>query len=99
MCGVVAVASWRGPVDEDLAERGIRALAHRGPDGSGLWRDRSGRAALGHTRLAFVDRAGGAQPMVSEDGAVVAVVSGELYQHEAVVAALAARGHRFRSAS
>src|SRR5258708_7584470 len=98
MCGVVALASWRRPVGEAIV-RGVAALGHRGPDGSGSWRDGGGRAALGHTRLALVDRAGGAQPIASEDGQVVAVVSGELYGHERIRGELETRGHRFHSAS
>jgi asparagine synthase (glutamine-hydrolysing) len=98
MCGVVAVASWRRAVGAELG-RGVAALAHRGPDGSGTWCDPLQRAALGHTRLALVDRGGGAQPIASEDGQVVAVVSGEIYEHARLRAELEARGHRFRSAS
>jgi asparagine synthase (glutamine-hydrolysing) len=71
MCGIVAVTS-----DVDLAPA-LRALAHRGPDGSGTWR--APGIALGHTRLAVVDPAHGAQPIVSADGSIICVVNGEIY--------------------
>lgn len=71
MCGIVAVVG-----EADLAPA-LRALAHRGPDGNGTWR--AAGIALGHTRLAVVDPANGAQPIVSADGAIVAVVNGEIY--------------------
>ncbi|HWO19832.1 MAG TPA: asparagine synthase (glutamine-hydrolyzing) [Kofleriaceae bacterium] len=75
----------------------IAALAHRGPDGRGVWRSTDGRVALGHARLAVVDPDGGAQPIANEDGSIVAVVNGELYGHDEHARWLAARGHRLRS--
>ena len=72
MCGIVAVAG--APASLDGA---MRALAHRGPDGSGQWVSPDRRVALGHTRLAVVDPQGGAQPIVNGD--IVAVVNGEIY--------------------
>lgn len=99
MCGVVvvagtaAVAAAVGPrLDAALA-----ALAHRGPDGQGTWRAPDGACVLGHQRLAVIDPAGGHQPIVSEDGGVVAVVNGELYGFEAQARGLVARGHQLRS--
>src|SRR6185295_4695298 len=74
----------------------VAALAHRGPDGRGVWRAPDGRVALGHTRLAVVQPADGAQPVTSEDGAVVAIVNGEIYDPLTVGRALEARGHRLR---
>jgi asparagine synthase (glutamine-hydrolysing) len=56
-------------------------------------------AALGHTRLALVDAAGGAQPITNEDGSVACVVSGELYDDARLRGMLESRGHRFRCKS
>lgn len=109
MCGVVAVTgavTGEGHGDGNggaggaigrAIDRAISALAHRGPDGHGRWIAADGRVALGHTRLAVIDPEGGAQPVANEDGSIVAVVNGELYDHEAHARALAARGHRLRS--
>ena len=58
----------------------VDALRHRGPDGDGI--RRIGPALLVHTRLAIIDVAGGDQPLESEDGAVVAIVNGEIYNHQ-----------------
>ncbi|MEZ6015956.1 MAG: asparagine synthase (glutamine-hydrolyzing) [Planctomycetota bacterium] len=80
--------------------RALGALALRGPDGEGLASLAGGRVALGHRRLALVDRVGGAQPLASEDGQVVAVVNGELYDEGDVLRRrLEARGHRFATGS
>jgi len=56
-------------------------LQHRGPDGSGIWTDDD--CALGHSRLAIVDVAGSNQPLHSDHGCV-AVVNGEIYNHEEI---------------
>jgi asparagine synthase (glutamine-hydrolysing) len=98
MCGVLA-ALVPGAVDPARLEAGLEALAHRGPDGRGLWISTDRAVALGHTRLAVIDVDGGAQPIASENGDVVAVVSGEIYDHERLRASLEARGHRFAGAS
>jgi asparagine synthase (glutamine-hydrolysing) len=80
----------------DCARRAQQALRHRGPDGSGLWQDE--RATLAHTRLKIIDPLPrGDQPLQNEDGQVVVVYNGEIYNFAALRAELEAHGHRFRS--
>jgi asparagine synthase (glutamine-hydrolysing) len=101
MCGIAAIlapAHGLGPRRERM-DRALDALASRGPDGRGSWRSADGRCALGHTRLAIRGGASGAQPLTSEDGAVVAVVNGELYGAAELAAELRAKGHRLATAS
>ncbi|MEM6568780.1 MAG: asparagine synthase (glutamine-hydrolyzing), partial [Planctomycetota bacterium] len=105
MCGIVAVVEppgRRAPAQdaaETPLEQAVDALAHRGPDGRGAWVSADGRVALGHTRLAILDVAGGAQPLENEDGTIHAVVNGELYDHDRLLTELRARGHRPRTES
>jgi asparagine synthase (glutamine-hydrolysing) len=73
------------------------SLAHRGPDGDGLYLD--GPVGLGHRRLSIIDLAGGAQPMANEDGTVWVTYNGELYNELELRAELEARGHRYHTAS
>ena len=74
-----------------------RRCATAGPDGEAL--RRIGPVALAHTRLAIIDVAGGDQPLDSEDGAVTAIVNGEIYNHLELRAELEERGHRFATGS
>jgi len=56
------------------------AIAHRGPDGSGVWSDAPAGLALSHRRLAIVDLTpSGAQPMLSTDQRWVISYNGEIY--------------------
>ncbi len=83
------------------------AIAHRGPDGCGRFRDRAVRAdgsvvdvALVHRRLSVIDPAGGAQPMVSRgendgEGTVAVVFNGCIYNHRELRAELERLGRRF----
>ena len=69
-------------------------MAHRGPDGAGLWQHPRHHLVLGHRRLAIIDpSAANAQPMVS--GAQVLTFNGEIYNYREIRAELMARGHVF----
>lgn len=101
MCGICGAVSTRGPLAPDVraAIRPMtRALQHRGPDGEGYF-DSDPRAALGHRRLAIIDRVGGAQPMANETGDVWVVFNGEIYNHHGLRSRLEDRGHRFKTKS
>jgi asparagine synthase (glutamine-hydrolysing) len=91
MCGIAGVVSTDRP-DADLVRRMCDVLIHRGPDGTGVHED--GHAALGMRRLAVIDLEGGGQPVYNEDGTVVAVFNGELYNFGALRRELRTRGHR-----
>lgn len=96
MCGILGIAGEGGRRALTQSLRGMgRWLVHRGPD---AWGEYSGEGiALGHTRLAILDIAGGAQPMATADGALVIVFNGEIYNFRELRRQLEARGHVFRS--
>jgi asparagine synthase (glutamine-hydrolysing) len=77
MCGILGII---GPsASGDIARLMAQTLAHRGPDGEGVWSVPG--AALGHRRLAIQDLSQAAhQPMVR--GSLVLTYNGELYDHE-----------------
>lgn len=75
----------------------LARLQHRGPDGCGLYRDQN--VALGQTRLAIIDAAGGAQPMANEDDKVWVSFNGEVFNYVELRRDLVALGHQFRTMS
>lgn len=97
MCGIAALLDPEATAPADAGERMAAAMRHRGPDGEGV--RRLGAATLAHTRLAIIDVAGGDQPLASEDGAVTAVVNGEIYNHADLRVELERAGHRFSTRS
>lgn len=101
MCGITGELSLRPSVrtDCDRARPMLDAILHRGPDGSGAWQDREGRASLLHCRLAIVDVEHGQQPMHDTNGHVTITFNGEIYGFERMRRELQATGYRFRTRS
>ena len=100
MCGICGVVALDGELHPDLRSSiGPMAatLHHRGPDGQGVFSDAF--AALGHRRLAIIDRAGGHQPMFNEDGSCWVVFNGEIYNHRSLRSRLIGLGHTFKTSS
>lgn len=93
MCGFVLAYARTGErlPDQGLLARMDGAIRHRGPDGHG--QERTGRAVMGHRRLAIIDLSGGQQPMCSPDRQVWIVFNGEIYNFRAIRGELAAAGH------
>ncbi len=96
MCGIVGKLG-RDAVGELEIRRMCDAIAHRGPDDWGRFIE--GAMGLGMRRLSIIDLAGGHQPITNEDGSVVVVFNGEIYNHESLRRELLARGHRFATRS
>ena len=100
MCGIAGVMALSGtlnPAIRAAARDMTTMLAHRGPDGEGIFADEW--TALGHRRLAIIDKTGGSQPMANEDESCWLVFNGEIYNHVQLRRELIARGHVFRSLS
>ena len=81
MCGIAGVLTeGRSPLERRELSALASALAHRGPDGEGIWVSPDGRAGLVHRRLAILDTSElGHQPMHSADGRYTIVFNGEIY--------------------
>ena len=94
ICGAIAIDGASRPSRETV-ERMSATLVHRGPDSSGVAEAEGG--ALAARRLSIIDLPGGDQPVSNEDGSVLLVQNGEIYNYEQLREELAARGHRFRS--
>ncbi len=98
MCGIHGFfhLDSERPNREWLARMG-NATVHRGPDDSGAHVD--GPCAIGMRRLSIIDLSGGHQPLSNEDGSLVLVCNGEIYNFRELRTELQAQGHRFRTHS
>ena len=84
------------PVDPRMLRRMTDAIAHRGPDGEGWYRDRG--VGLGHRRLAILDLSpAGHQPMITPDGRFALTYNGEIYNFRKIRLELEQLGHKFVS--
>lgn len=97
MCGIAGIfhCGTPKPVDPERVARMSDALAHRGPDGSGVWT--APGAGLGHRRLSIIDVAGSPQPMHSADGRATIVFNGEIYNYRELRRELESEGAQFRT--
>jgi len=92
MCGIAGYLGDQPPAL--LTEMGA-ALAHRGPDGRGVWS--APRVGLAHARLAVLDpSAAAAQPMQDAAGKVVLTFNGEIYNFRELRRRLVGEGVAFR---
>lgn len=83
---------------EEIAQKLLESLSHRGPDGSGLYQ--SEKVVLVHTRLSIIDlSANGNQPLYSEDRQIVLICNGEIYNYLSIRKELIEKGHQFSSTS
>ncbi|MBK5264639.1 MAG: amidotransferase 1, exosortase A system-associated [Alphaproteobacteria bacterium] len=99
MCGIAGIfhLETAKPVDPARVRLMTDAMVHRGPDGSGVWT--APGVGLGHRRLSIIDLAGGAQPMLTDDGALAVTFNGEIYNFAAVRTELESKGHIFHTHS
>jgi asparagine synthase (glutamine-hydrolysing) len=99
MCGIAGIfhIETAKPVDPERIRRMTDAIAHRGPDGSGVWT--APGVGLGHRRLSIIDLGGGAQPMLSEDKAIAVSFNGEIYNFQELRRQLQAAGYVFQTDS
>ena len=99
MCGITGIIDLKGrrQFERAVIERMNESQRHRGPDEGDLYL--APGIALGHRRLSIIDLATGQQPLFNEDGSVVIVFNGEIYNFQELVPQLEALGHRFRTRS
>jgi asparagine synthase (glutamine-hydrolysing) len=95
MCGIIGAI---GKFDKSQVEKGLTAIAHRGPDGVSLWEDSPSHVVLGHRRLAILDLSpSGKQPMTDDN--LTITYNGEIYNYKELRSELEGHGHLFNSKS
>ncbi len=93
MCGIVG---FSGDVDAGLLSDALDAIAHRGPDDSGIYSDIASNVGLGHSRLSIIDLSThGHQPMLGLDGKVILIFNGEIYNFKELRIDLEEKGYEF----
>ncbi|HZY80877.1 MAG TPA: asparagine synthase (glutamine-hydrolyzing) [Cyclobacteriaceae bacterium] len=101
MCGISGIYNFQSkkPVDALLLKQMCDSIAHRGPDGDGVFIDQQHHIGLGHRRLSIVDLATGGQPMTDESEDVWLIFNGEIYNYPDLKRELQAKGYHFRTTS
>lgn len=95
MCGI---AGYLGRFQAEELENMSRRVAHRGPDGEGLWISDDHQVGLAHRRLSIIDLSNAASQPMSEDE-VVLIYNGELYNYRELREQMVRSGIRFRTRS
>ena len=99
MCGIYGTLALRsGPrASMEALRRMARVTVHRGPDDEGEYHD--DWIALGMRRLSIIDLSSGHQPIANEDGSIIVICNGEIYNYRELTETLQAAGHRFSTRS
>ncbi|MHB9128982.1 MAG: asparagine synthase (glutamine-hydrolyzing), partial [Candidatus Humimicrobiaceae bacterium] len=100
MCGIVGIVGCENKerINESLLVKMRDIMIHRGPDDFGLWISESGRTGFAHRRLSIIDMSKSAsQPMTNEDGSLLIVFNGEIYNYLEIRKVLESKGHKFRT--
>lgn len=97
MCGIAGIfhLTTPKPVDPARIDRMCAVMAHRGPDGQGVWT--APGVGLGHLRLSIIDVTGSPQPMASSDGQAILVFNGEIYNYRELREELRGGGAQFHT--
>src|SRR5690554_4910383 len=81
MCGINGVILSKVVDSKSIVQKMNDRLAHRGPNGEGIWTD--GAVSFGHRRLSIIDLSeAGKQPMVSQCERYVLVMNGEIFNYQ-----------------
>lgn len=96
MCGIVGFIN-KSKEKEKIIKKMADRIIHRGPDEEGYFIDE--HVALAHRRLSIIDLSTGTQPMFNENGNVVVVFNGEIYNYLELKAELKKKKHKFKTNS
>lgn len=96
MCGILG-GYYEPRTSLEVIDKSLTKMYHRGPDDSGIFMD--GPVFLANRRLSIIDVDGGHQPIKNEDGSVVVVLNGEIYNYIELIKDLCSLGHNFTTKS
>lgn len=96
MCGIAGIVS-SNELNHEKIYNMIESICYRGPDGQGFYIGDS--IAIGNARLSIIDLEHGNQPQENEDGNIVIVYNGEIYNYVELANYLMCNGHRIENRS
>lgn len=99
MCGFIGYINGTAPIDhKKVIDNMMETIIHRGPDSGGVHAD--DKVTLGFRRLSIMDLSDVAnQPLYSEDGDIVLIFNGEIYNFQTIRAELEQKGYTFKTNS
>jgi asparagine synthase (glutamine-hydrolysing) len=100
MCGITGFADFSQKSSKEILEKMSYSLAHRGPDGQGIFLGETihGLVGLGHRRLSIIDLSAAANQPMHYDGLHI-IFNGEIYNYDEVRNKLISLGHHFSTHS
>jgi asparagine synthase (glutamine-hydrolysing) len=102
MCGITGFCDFNRKLTKEDLHKSNETLHHRGPDSGSIafFESDAANIGFGHRRLSIMDvSSNGNQPMYSDDGSVVIILNGEVYNFKEIREELRAAGHSFHSDS
>jgi asparagine synthase (glutamine-hydrolysing) len=104
MCGLTGFFDIHAEHGSDkaraIASGMANAIAHRGPDDSGVWQDEHSNLTLAHRRLSILDLSqNGHQPKESPSGRYIIAYNGEIYNFPVLQKMLQQKGALFQGSS
>src|SRR3989344_4198911 len=97
MCGIAGYVDFSGRTSPSVIGEMTKKIIYRGPDSTGEYKSRDNVAALGIRRLRIIDLTSGDQPIKNEDGSIVVIYNGEIYNYKSLREELEKRGHKFKT--
>lgn len=97
MCGITGFIDNNIKEKDDILNKMMDRIKHRGPDGRGKYIDND--IALGHVRLSIIDIESGKQPMISNDNNYILIFNGEIYNYIELKSELQKKGYKFNTKS
>ncbi len=97
MCGIAGIIQTEPRLDMEQIRQMTDALAHRGPDGEGHWKNNNSEVLFGHRRLSIIDLSdAGCQPLHYRERYTI-VHNGEIYNYKELREELEKKGYSFSS--